>query len=199
MSDLVKCPFCAEEINKDATVCKHCNKKLSKGGKKPKGCLFYMGIGFLIIFGLGVLGNIMDPDGSKKAERNKISQQQAVKEKENRKIAEAQAKENKINSAIHITATRLFSNYEANEIAADNEYKGNNVVVTGYISNIGKDILGSMYVSLKTDNIIGSVQCMFSKEYNQQLSNLSKGEKVSIFGKVDGKLGNVLINDSELQ
>jgi len=34
--------------------------------------------------------------------------------------------------------------------------------VLGTIENIGKDILDNPYIALKTDNIIGSVQCMLA-------------------------------------
>tara|TARA_B100000809_G_scaffold219291_1_gene226414 strand:+ start:420 stop:866 length:447 start_codon:yes stop_codon:yes gene_type:complete len=95
--------------------------------------------------------------------------------------------------AVRVTATQLFADYEANEVSADEKYKGKAVLVSGTIENIGKDLLDTMYVSLKTDNPIIGVQCMFSDEHKSQLANAAKGQRVTIKGKCDGKLGNVLL------
>jgi len=48
-----KCPFCAEEVQDEAVVCKHCKRSIpKKPGKKPTGCLAYFVLfGFIIIFG----------------------------------------------------------------------------------------------------------------------------------------------------
>ena len=49
-----------------------------------------------------------------------------------------------------VTATQMLADYEANEVAADQKYKGNMVEVSGTIKNIGKDILDTPYV--ETEN-----------------------------------------------
>lgn len=52
--------------------------------------------------------------------------------------------------------------------------------------------------SLKGDEIIGGVQCMFANEYKQQLADLSKGMTVIVFGKCDGLLVNVILRGCQL-
>ena len=98
--------------------------------------------------------------------------------------------------AIQVTATQLISDYQANEVSADAKYKDKTVQVTGTIQNIGKDILDNPYVALSgnSSDLITSVQCMFDKSDEGQLATLSKDKKITLQGKVSGKLGNVLIN-----
>lgn len=95
--------------------------------------------------------------------------------------------------AARVTAAQLFADYDANEVAADEKYKGKVLIVTGTIEDIGKDIVDTMYVTLKTDNAIMSVQCKFADEHKSQLANAAEGQQVTIKGKCDGKLGNVLL------
>ena len=88
-----------------------------------------------------------------------------------------------------VTATKLYADYKANELSADNTYKGKLVEVSGMVENIGKDILNSPYISLKTGEIIGSVQCMLDD------SALAEGTKVTMQGRVSGLMGNVIIKE----
>jgi hypothetical protein len=96
-------------------------------------------------------------------------------------------------SAVHVTARKLFRDYDANEVNADEKYKGKTLVVSGRIGKIGKDLLDTMYVELKSANPIFGVQCMFADKHKSQLAKAAKGRQVTIRGKCDGKLGNVLL------
>lgn len=94
---------------------------------------------------------------------------------------------------IKIAAEQLFSEYDTNEVAADAKYEEQILQVTGIVDDIGKDITDTMYVALKSGNPIMSVQCMFSEDHESELANVSKGETVTIRGRCDGKMGNVLL------
>lgn len=100
--------------------------------------------------------------------------------------------------AIAVTATKLYADYKANEISADNTYKGKLVEVSGTVDNIGKDLFDKPYVSLKTGEIIGSVQCMLDDAAIAEASALAEGTKVTMQGRVSGLLGNVLVKDCTL-
>lgn len=94
---------------------------------------------------------------------------------------------------IAITAIALYAAYEENEIAADRKYKGRVVHVEGEIVDIGRDIVGEMYVALKTGALIGCVQCMFKEQHESALASLRKGQWVVLGGRCDGKLINILV------
>lgn len=100
-------------------------------------------------------------------------------------------------SSIRVTAPVLISEYEANEIAADQKYKGNIVIVTGKVDHVGKDIMDSMYVTLSSSKEFGIVraQCFFDDSWATRLSYLREGDTVTVKGRCDGKFGNVLLKD----
>ncbi len=91
--------------------------------------------------------------------------------------------------AVQVLATKLASDYEANEVSADTKYKGKILEVTGTIQNIGKDILDTPYVALSdgTQYSITSIQCMFDKSDQDQLATLKKDTKITLRGRGDGK------------
>ena len=94
-----------------------------------------------------------------------------------------------------ISAKELYTAYEQNEISADNKYKGKKLAVTGVIKDIGNDILNDSYITLKTDNLFGSVQCFLNKK---DVAKLSKGAKVTIIGKCTGLFGTVGLKNCKL-
>lgn len=95
-----------------------------------------------------------------------------------------------------VSATTLFQDYKANEVAADQKYKGKILRVSGTIDNIGKDILDNMYVSLKVGqySILG-VQCFFADSHKSKLVSLRKEQQLTVVGRCDGKFGNIPIKD----
>ena len=98
---------------------------------------------------------------------------------------------------ITLTATALYNAYENNEVAADSKYKGKNVLISGTIKNIGKDILDKPYITLGGSGFLG-VQCFFEKSNVDQLMSLSKGQRIKVIGVVSGKVINVQVKDCSL-
>lgn len=119
---------------------------------------------------------------------------------ENSSIAPSAANNQPAEQAIAVTASKLMADYEANEVAADAQYKNKLVTVSGSIFAIGKDVLNIPYVALNgnSPSIIFNVQCMFDKGDQAQLSTLAKDQKITLQGRVSGKLGNVLVKDCSI-
>jgi hypothetical protein len=103
-------------------------------------------------------------------------------------------------AAIEITAGELYAAYEANQVAADAQYKDKILKVTGVVDSIGKDILDTPYITLTSGGKyeMWGVQCMFDEKYEPELAKLTKGQTVTVQGKCDGYLVNVLLRDCAL-
>lgn len=95
--------------------------------------------------------------------------------------------------AMQITATELYAAYKNNEVAADSTYKGKLLEISGTVDTIGKDILDTPYVSLKTGEVIGSVQCILADEAVAEAGTLTPGAKVTLRGRGNGYLLNALV------
>ncbi len=99
---------------------------------------------------------------------------------------------------MEVTASELYRAYEANEVSADQQYKGKRLLITGVVENIGKDVMDNPYVALKIDFLKG-VNCYFDDKNNKVLSHLSKGQKIQIIGTCAGlTLTDVVVKDCEL-
>jgi hypothetical protein len=101
--------------------------------------------------------------------------------------------------AIKISASQLFQEYENNEVAADEKYKGKSLEVSGRVGSIGKDFLDTIYVAISRGGEfeIFHVQCFFEDKYKQEAASLSKGQQVIIRGRCEGKMGNVMLKRCE--
>jgi hypothetical protein len=96
-------------------------------------------------------------------------------------------------------ARGIFAEYKANEVRADNEMKDKWCLVKGVIGTIGKDITDTPYVTLKAEDVFGSVQCMFSNaDEIKKVAELQPGQEVLIVGLCKGKLGNVLLRKCQM-
>lgn len=168
-----KCPKCQENIQVGAKKCKHCQTDLRNWFVRHK-----IITAILIFFAFVVIINVIN--GDKDNSTNIINNSTHKSEME---------------PAIKITAKDLYSQYEENEIQADELYKNKLLEVSGTIENIGKDILDVPYVSLKTNNILGSVQCMLADTEKSKAAGLSKGQSIVLEGKNSGKMMNVILRE----
>ena len=101
---------------------------------------------------------------------------------------------------VQVDAVTLGAAYAANEIAADQKYKGRQLVVSGTVNAIRRDVLDSMYVTLAgSPRSFREVQCFFSDQQGAQLAQLSVGQWLTVTGRCDGLFGNVLIRDCRLK
>lgn len=95
-----------------------------------------------------------------------------------------------------IAASNLVGAYEDNEVNADDNFKGKQFYVEGYIGDIGKDILDDIYITLQAGSSFRSVQCYINDK--DAVKNLQKGQKITIFGKCNGLMMNVLMKNCKL-
>jgi hypothetical protein len=102
-------------------------------------------------------------------------------------------------SARYVDIRTLLSEYSDNEVRADSAFKGRYVQVDGIVNDVKRDILNSIYVTLGTGRLleVPQVQCFFSEAQATKAAWLSKGAHISVRGRVDGLMVNVLLRDCE--
>ncbi len=162
------CPKCSESIMDSAKKCKHCQADLRNWFVRHP--ILSVFLGFIALGVLGSLGG-----GETTQSTTAVNEPSAPQE------------------VLTISAGELYSEYEANEISADSKYKGKTLEISGSVKNIGKDILDTPYVSLKTGNIIGTVQCMLKGSEAEKAGSLSEGQFVTMVGKNPSYLLNVIM------
>lgn len=102
---------------------------------------------------------------------------------------------------LEISARQLFSEYEANVIAADEKYKGKEIIIYGLIGDIGKALFDVPYLTLTWKTFQFEAVCAyFKRKEAKKLAKLRKGQMVRLKGKVDGRMPivGVILRDCEI-
>lgn len=150
-------------------------------GKLKMGCLGFVGIVVL----LGIIGAITG--GSDKSQTASKPQTQAEQQTQPQAQQKAQQKE-----YAEADINTLLSEVENNAAAANKNYKGKDVkIVGGIVSNIESD---ADYVTIDNGASFSlvHVQCYpKSKELKDAIINLSKGQPVTVYGKIT-KVGEIM-------
>ncbi|WP_437947031.1 hypothetical protein WME98_40365 [Sorangium sp. So ce296] len=103
-------------------------------------------------------------------------------------------------AAIDVDVKKLLGEYHDNEVRADSAFKGKLVQTSGVVGDVKKDITGSVYVTVGTGAMleIPVVQCFIADGEAGAAAALSKGQKVTVRGRVGGLMMNVLVRDCEI-
>ncbi len=168
----VECGSCGKDIARSASACPHCGA--TSGLKKWQWAL-------ILVVVLLLIGLLSDD------EKKDITVHQSIQ-------AEEEAGEVDV---LRVLPSSLLLAYTTNEIAADNTYKGRLVQITGIIEDIGKDIMDNAYLTVRAGNDqyeFRKIQ-VFTADMIA-ISRLSRGEQVTITGRVDGLLVNVIIREA---
>lgn len=100
---------------------------------------------------------------------------------------------------VTVTPQQLLKDYTANEVSADMKYKGKTLEVTGTIDSISKDLFDQVYVALDAGDPMRNVTCYLDSESQKKVADLKKGQRVTIQGRGDGMMMNVMLRDSVLK
>ena len=145
-------------------------------------------IGIVVAFiVLIIIGALMGEDTSTTDTNNTVDTSAAI---ENNAPVETVA----------VTARELFSAYESNEVAADKQFKGKMLEVTGTISSIDSGFGDGAIVQLSTGNDFQSVSAQGDDSFTDVAATLSKGQQVTMICKGDGEvIGSPMLSDCVVQ
>lgn len=86
---------------------------------------------------------------------------------------------------IEVTAKQLVQDYNANEVSADNKYKGKQLKITGVVKSINKDFTDDIYLIIKgEDELFSDVHAYFDDA--EAAAKISKGQKITFTGVGSG-------------
>lgn len=96
-----------------------------------------------------------------------------------------------------ITAEDLDTAYDANEVKADNQYKGKTIIIKGTITKIAKDLFDKTYVELRGKSTFLGLQCYVTPAAQSKLGDMTVGTEVRLKGKVKGKMMIVILESCD--
>jgi hypothetical protein len=96
-----------------------------------------------------------------------------------------------------VSATQLILEYKDNEVSADQRYKGKRLRTNGIVSDIKKDILGDIYVTIGSgaEFEIPEVQAYFPDSLESKAAGLRKGQELTVECNCEGLMINVQMKD----
>lgn len=168
---VVNCRECGKPVSTEAAACPHCGAPqkaaaVSAPAAKPKkklGLLGWIGVVLVTLFVIGLFapskkGVSADASGGAQA------------------VAEAPAAA----PAIAVTARALFDQYQANEVSADQQFKGKRLKVTGTVDSINKDFTNDIYVMLATPNPFMGIHASLDEKHQNLAASLGKGQRITL-------------------
>lgn len=192
------CPKCGGPLDQNG-VCQNCNKPPKK--KFPTwaivlicvfGGLIVLGV-FVAIFGEPTNNNSSSSSSSISDSSVPASGSDSSSEESSSESSESQE------DVIKVSAYDLYAEYDANEAAAEQKYKGKLLEITGTVDDVSRDILDDLYVTLESSDdkySLSSVQCYLDEKDEStmtKVTSLSKGDTVTIRGYVDSMLFNLSV------
>jgi hypothetical protein len=207
------CPFCAEEIRAEAVKCKHCGSMLDgsvpsvsqpmirqveparssapiRVAVQPQQGTFMRTVrNITAILSLVIVASVVGTC---------FICGKAVDEVEHRDDpSAATSPTSPSENAIDVTADNLATAYERNEAAADQQYRGQLLRVTGTVQRISKSFDDHPVVELWTDNEFMPVRCSFPASATEP-AGLVPGQRVILRGRGDRYVVGVHLRACEL-
>jgi hypothetical protein len=101
---------------------------------------------------------------------------------------------------ISVTASELYRDYDANEVAADSRYRGRRLAVSGTVEEIRKDFLDNTILDLDTPNRFSSVRAELDDSQTTMAESLSKGTLITVVCEGRGStMGSPILDDCIIQ
>jgi len=176
------CKECGTEISGSAKVCPKCGKDQRN--------FFQKHVILTIILAVIVLGIAFGGSGDNKTNNTVATSTPTT---------QGDQQEQKAEELLEVDYKVLWQDYQDNAIGADAKYKDKMLKLTGEVEDINREIAGNPYVTFKIGTL-QNVRLTFKKSEEEKISQLSKGQTITIKGKCSGLLitSTVSLNDCEV-
>lgn len=176
------CKHCKKEVDSKATRCSYCQGDLrSWFARHPILTIL------LVLFILGIFGSAIGTDKTSTTTQKTTS------------TTETSAEPTKV-EAMKIDALEFVTEFDKNQLKAEEKYNDKVIELTAVIKNISEDIAGSPFLSLEPqgNEMFGtSIQCLFKDK--STLTSVENGNIVVVQGKVSSQsLGIIILKDCNL-
>lgn len=202
------CKACGQEIDKGAKECPYCGKIQADFLDKHR--IFTIIIIIIIVLSVGSIFIPISQSGnssndttattetvSPDSEASTVTSDATITEDTNTTDSantdSIDKKSDEKEDSKTITAHKLASAYNDDQENADKLYKDKNETIKGRITNMGTTS-GQHYIMLDSDDPFSAVkvECLFDNQSEiDKISNLTKGEEVTIEGNVVGQYESV--------
>lgn len=103
-------------------------------------------------------------------------------------------------TAIPVTAQQIFDAYDSNEVAADKQYKGQLLQISGTVASIDSGLTDNAQVQLATSNDFMSVSATGDENFDNAAASLNKGQSVTLLCRGEGEvIGSPMVGDCVVQ
>jgi MFS superfamily sulfate permease-like transporter len=106
-----------------------------------------------------------------------VASTESKKEREQKRAEIANTSSDQV---VSVSSDQLEKDYRANEVSADDKYRGKVLRVSGSVQEIRKDIMNDPYVVLWTTKRFNGVHARFDADQNGQLARISIGNKITV-------------------
>jgi hypothetical protein len=125
----------------------------------------------------------------RRAEAKQAKQEQREKARaEAQQLAAQRAAEQQEWARHNVTARTLYDAYDANEVSADDQYKGRTLNVSGVIKSIDKDFMNNIIVRFSTGRFLETVDAYMLDEQKANAAALRKGQRIVLTCRIRGRV-----------
>ena len=97
---------------------------------------------------------------------------------------------------VSVKAPNLTIAYDENEIAADRQYRGKLLLVSGYIAEMSQTS-SNMIVQLRGHDGFQSVRCIMRENQRDMIVFFKKGQEITLVGRGEGRSINLFVGLSD--
>ena len=160
--------------------------------KLIKKIIIFFGVLFIVVIIIGMMSD------DESVSNNSSSSTTSNHNNKSSKLYKMTHKEQEQHKAKPMSLRKIITDYNNNEVRADNLYQDRTFIISGYVTDISKDFLDNMYVTLyyKRDKyVFDGLRASFpdNSKYNNYLSKLSRGQKIKLHCTINGlSIGSVM-------